>query len=221
MAFEGGTTQVKLYFMMGLPTETDEDVVAILELAQKVVDLYYRLPTRQKGKGVQVNVSVACFVPKPHTPFQFEPQDTVERFREKVALLKNTLTSKKIKLNYHVAVTSRLEAVLARGDRRLSDVIEQVWRNGGNLEGWEQHLQAERWFNAFEKFGLEPDFYACRRRPYDEVLPWDHLDYCIDKEFLIREDQRAWESKTSPNCREGCTACGARKLMGGKCVESV
>lgn len=221
MAFEGGTTQVKLYFMMGLPTETNEDISEILTLAQKVVDLYYRLPTRQKGKGVQVTVSVACFVPKPHTPFEFEPQASLEEFHEKVVLLKNTLSSKKIKLNYHEALTSRLEAVLARGDRRLCDVVEAVWRSGGRLEGWEQHLDAGRWLGALEQFGLDPDFYACRRRSYDELMPWDHLDYGIEKEFLIRENKLAWQSKTSSNCREGCTACGARKLMGGKCVESI
>ncbi len=219
MAFQGGSTQMKLYFMLGLPTEADEDVLAIITLAQKVVDLFYSLPGRPKGKGVQVTISVACFVPKPFTPFQFEPQDTMEEFRRKQRLLLDTVTSKKIRVNYHDAATSRLEAVLARGDRRLCGAVEEVWRQGGNLEGWDQYFSMDRWTAAFAKYGVDPDFYATRRRPYDEVMPWDHLDYGVSKDFLVREDKRAGESRAIPNCRERCAACGANCLIGGACFE--
>jgi len=219
-AFQGGCTSMKLYFMMGLPTETMEDMDAMLALAQKVVDLFYSLPDRPKGRGVQVTISVACFVPKPHTPFQFEPQDSLESFREKQKRLLETVRSKKIRVNYHDAATSRVEGILARGDRRLGRVVESVWRDGGNLEGWEQHFDGQRWERAMEAAGLSGDFYACRRRPYDEVLPWDHLDYGLTKAFLIREDQKAWESAVTENCRRRCSGCGANRLLGGACFEA-
>ncbi|MEA5011969.1 MAG: TIGR03960 family B12-binding radical SAM protein [Angelakisella sp.] len=218
-AFEGGYTSVKLYFMMGLPTETMEDIAAINQLAQKVVDLYYSLPTKPKGKGVNVTVSVSCFVPKPFTPFEFEPQDTIESFKEKQKHLLRTVSSKKVNINYHDAATSRLEGVLARGDRRLADVIELVWRDGGNLEGWDEHFSLGRWYNAMEVAGLDADFYTTRPRAYDEVFPWDHLDYGVSKEFLIRENKKAHESCVSQNCRGQCTGCGANKLLGGACFE--
>ena len=216
-AFEGGYTAVKLYFMMGLPTETMEDIQAINQLAQKVVDLYYSLPTKPKGKGVTVTVSVACFVPKPFTPFQFEPQDTIQSFREKQKHLLATVSSKKVRVHYHDAPTSRLEAVLARGDRRLAAVIQAVWESGGNLEGWDEHFSLARWEKALAEAGLDPDFYACRRREYDEVFPWDHLDYGVTKEFLARENAKAHRSETSANCRGQCAGCGANHLLGGAC----
>lgn len=216
-AFLGGCTSMKLYFMLGLPTEGTEDIDAILDLAQKVVDLFYQMPDKPKGRGVQVTVSVACFVPKPHTPFQFEPQDSLEQFREKQKRLLEKVRSKKIRVNYHDADTSRVEGILARGDRRLGPVVEAVWRAGGNLESWEQHFDAGRWEDALEKAGLSGDFYACRRRSYEEVLPWDHLDYGLTKEFLIREDKKAWEGVTAENCRRHCAACGANRLLGGAC----
>lgn len=219
-AFAGGCTSMKLYFMMGLPTETMEDMDAMLALAQKVVDLYYHMPDKPKGRGVQVTISVACFVPKPHTPFQFEPQDSLEQFREKQKRLLEKVSSKKIRVNYHDAATSRVEGILARGDRRLGKVVEAVWRAGGNLEGWEQHFDPARWDSAMEKAGLSGDFYACRRHPYDEVLPWDHLDYGLTKQFLIREDRKAWEDTTTENCRRRCSGCGANRLLGGACFEA-
>ena len=219
-AFAGGCTSMKLYFMMGLPTETMEDMEAMLDLAQKVVDLFYHMPEKPKGRGVQVTISVACFVPKPHTPFQFEPQDTLEQFREKQRHLLETVRSKKIRVNYHDAATSRVEAILARGDRRLAKVVEAVWRAGGNLEGWDEHFSFQRWEDALSAAGLSGDFYACRRRDYSEVLPWDHLDYGLTKEFLIREDKKAWESVTTENCREKCAGCGANHLLGGACFEA-
>ena len=218
MSFESGYTAVKLYFMMGLPTETEEDVKAIIELAQKVVDLFYSLPNRPKGKGVTVNISVACFVPKPFTPFEFEPQDTPEQFVAKQKLLLETVSSRKISISYHDSGTSRIEAILARGDRRLADVVEAVWQEGGRLEGWEDHFSPARWYAAMEQAGPSPDFYATRKREYDELMPWDHLDYFVSKEFLIRENRLTHESKTTPNCRERCSGCGVSKELNEKGV---
>ena len=204
--------------LVGLPTETEEDVKAIIELAQKVVDLFYSLPNRPKGKGVTVNISVACFVPKPFTPFEFEPQDTPEQFVAKQKLLLETVSSRKISINYHDSGTSRIEAILARGDRRLADVVEAVWQEGGRLEGWEDHFSPARWYAAMEQAGLSPDFYATRKREYDELMPWDHLDYFVSKEFLIRENRLTHESKTTPNCRERCSGCGVSKELNEKGV---
>ena len=215
MSFESGYTAVKLYFMMGLPSETEEDIKAIIDLAQKVVDLFYHLPDKPKGKGVTVNISVACFVPKPFTPFQFEPQDTLEQFVEKQKLLLSTVASRKISISYHDADTSRVEAILARGDRRLAAAIEKVWQNGGRLQGWQDHFSAARWYDALTACGLDGDFYANRRREYDEILPWDHLDYLISKEFFIRENKLAHQSTTTPNCRERCAGCGVNKEWEG------
>lgn len=216
-AFEGGYSSVKLYFMLGLPTETDEDIIAIIELAQKIVDLYYHLPDRPKGKSVSVTASVSCFVPKPFTPFQFEPQDTKETLQRKQRLLLDTVKTKSRKINvkYHDSVTSRLEAALARGDRRLCAVIEDAWRMGAKLDGWDEHFLIQRWADAAEKHGIDFDFYACRRRNHDEILPWDHLDYGISKSFLIREHQKALSGLPTPNCRQQCAGCGANMLSGG------
>ena len=183
------------------------------------MDCYYRNPDKPKGKSVNVSVSVSCFVPKPFTPFQWEPQDTVEELARKQRLLRDSLTTRKISLSWHDANVSFLEAVLARGDRRLGRVLEEVWRQGGHLDAWTEHLSLDRWREAFAVCGLDPAFYANRRRPYDEVLPWDHLDFGVSKAFLIRENQQAHESVTTPNCREACSACGAACFKGGICVE--
>lgn len=217
-AFEGGYTSVKLYFMMGLPTETMEDIKGIADLAQKVVDLFYSIPNRPKGKGVQVSISCACFVPKPFTPFEFEPQDTMELLHEKQKYLLSCVKSKKISVSYHDADTSYIEAILARGDRRLSDVIEACWRKGSKLDGWDEYFDPQRWYDALEDCGLDGGFYANRLRSYEEIMPWDHLDYCVSKNFLIRENRIAKEeNKTTPHCRQQCSGCGANKLVGGKC----
>ena len=218
-AFEGGYTSVKLYFMMGLPTETDEDIVGIAKTAQMVVDLFYNNPNRPKGKGVQVSISCACFVPKPHTPFEFEPQDDASSLKRKQQLLLDSVTSKKIKVSYHDADVSFLEGVLARGDRRLCSVIEDAWKMGANLDGWSEHLKIDAWREALSKNGLDPSFYANRKREFSELMPWDHLDFGVSKEFLIRQDKLAYENKTSPNCRENCSGCGANKLIGGRCFD--
>ncbi|MFV0400625.1 MAG: TIGR03960 family B12-binding radical SAM protein [Oscillospiraceae bacterium] len=209
VAFRGGYTSVKLYFMLGLPTETDEDVVGIAELAQRIVDLFYNLPDRPKGKGVQVTLGTACFVPKPFTPFEFEPQDSMEEFARKQRLLKDSLSSRKISFRYHDSPTSVLEAVLARGDRKLAPVVESAWKKGSRLDGWGEHFQMMRWTESFDEAGIDPAFYANRRRDYGEVMPWFHLDYGVSRAYLVRENKLAHEGKTTPHCKDKCSACGA------------
>ena len=216
-AFEGGWTAVKLYFMMGLPTETMEDIAGIADLAQKVVDLYYRNPDRPKGKGVTVSVSCASFVPKPFTPFQWEPQDTGEMLIEKQKHLLFGVLSRKISVSYHQSDTSVLEGVLARGDRRLGEVIYKAWQKGCKFDSWDEYFDFSKWSESYAECNLTPEFYANRRREYDEILPWDHMDYGIRKDFLIEENKKAHNSETTPHCRIKCSACGANKLNGGKC----
>ena len=216
-AFDGGWTSVKLYFMMGLPTETMEDIAGIADLAQKVVDTFYRNPNKQKGKGVQVSVSCASFVPKPFTPFQWEPQDTMESLNEKQKHLLSSTTSRKITISYHQSETSVLEGVFARGDRRLGEVIYKAWQKGCKFDAWDEFFDFSKWSEAFNECRLTTEFYANRRREYDEILPWDVMDYGIRKEFLIEENKKAHQSVTTPQCRIKCAACGANKLNGGKC----
>lgn len=216
-AFRGGWTAVKLYFMMGLPTETLDDIVGIAELAQKVVNEFYKNPDKPKGKGVTVSISVASFVPKPFTPFQWEPQDTMEQLVAKQKYLMENVHTHKIQVSWHQSQTSFLEGVFARGDRKLCDVIEAAWRKGCKFDGWDEYFRFDKWMEAFEACGVDPAFYSNRRREFSEILPWDHLDYGIRKEFLIEENQKAHESVTTPNCRQKCAACGAARLNGGKC----
>ncbi len=216
IAFAAGYTQVKLYFMLGLPTETDEDVLGIAALAQKVVDLFYATPGRAKGKP-QVTISTATFVPKPFTPFAFEPQVEKAEILRRQQLLKKAVNPKYIKTSLHVSDVSLVEAVLARGDRRLGAVLYEVWKNGGNLESWEEQFQAERWYDAFAKAGLDPAFYANRVRPYEETEPWAHLNYMVSKSFLIRENRKAHAGETTPSCRQQCAGCGANQCLGGSC----
>ena len=218
-AFAGGWTSVKLYFMMGLPTETMEDIVGINELGQKIVNCFYRNPDKPKGKGVSVSVSVSCFVPKPFTPFQWEPQDTIEQLREKQKVLRESVTTKKISLSWHDAETSYLEAVLARGDRRIGKALLEAFHRGFNLDAWSEHFKFDEWMEIFREVGLDPDFYACRRRAEDEIFPWDHLDIGVTKEFLLAENRKAHESTTTPNCRQQCSHCGATCFKGGICIE--
>lgn len=219
IAFEGGYSSVKLYFMMGLPTETDEDIVGIADLAQRVVDLFYSIENRPKGRGVQVSVSTATFVPKPFTPFQFEPQDTREEIERKQKLLVDSVKTKKIKVSWHDPNVSILEAVLAKGDRRLCDVIYTAWKKGCKFDSWSEYYRFDTWMEAFEECGVSPEFYANRRFEYDEILPWDHLDYFVSKEFFIRENKTAHSASTTPHCRQKCSACGVTKHIGGKCFD--
>lgn len=216
-AFEGGWTAVKLYFMLGLPTETFDDVAGIAELAQKVVDEFYKNPNKPKGKGVQVSISVASFVPKPFTPFQWEPQDTREMLLEKQAHLLSCVKTRKVNVSYHKVDISFLEGVFARGDRRLSKVIYYAWQHGCKFDGWDDSFLFDTWLEAFEQCGVDPLFYTSRKREFEEILPWDHLDYGIRKEFLISENKKAHESETTPHCRIKCAGCGANILNGGKC----
>ncbi len=217
IAFEGGYSSVKLYFMMGHPTETDEDIVGIADLAQRIVDLFYSIENRPKGRGVQVSVSCATFVPKPFTPFEFEPQDTREMIEHKQKLLLDSVKTKKIKVSYHDPNVSMLEVILAKGDRRLCPSIYAAWKKGCKFDSWEEHYKFDKWLEAFSDCGIDPSFYANRRFGYDEILPWDHLDYLVSKDFLIRENQKAYRAETTPNCRLKCAGCGVNKAVGRNC----
>ena len=218
IAFEEGYTSVKLYFMMGLPTETLEDIKGIADTAQKVVDLYYSLD-HAKGKGVQVTCSVACFVPKPDTPFQFCAQDRRETLREKQKYLLSCVHSRKIKVNYHDSATSVLEGVFAKGDRRLGKVIETAFENGAFFDTWEEYFDFDRWQAAFAACGLNPDFYNYRPLGLDEVTPWSHLDVGVSHGFLVREYEKALRAETTQPCNRQCNGCGANKLLGGPCFD--
>ncbi|WP_028514992.1 TIGR03960 family B12-binding radical SAM protein [Ruminococcus flavefaciens] len=217
IAFEGGYSSVKLYFMMGLPTETDEDIVGIAELANRIIDLYYSIENRPKGRGVQISISCATFVPKPFTPFQFEPQDTREMIEHKQKLLLDSVKTKKIKVSYHNPDVSMLEVILAKGDRRLCKAVYTAWKKGCKFDSWDEYFHFDKWLEAFEECGIDTSFYANRRFEYDEILPWDHLDYLVSKEFLIRENKTAHQSKTTPNCRLRCSGCGVNKKVGREC----
>ena len=201
--FSRGWDRVKLYFMMGLPTETDEDLDGIVELAQSVLGL-----ARRKGrKRAAVSASVAGFVPKGHTPFQWERQNTVEEFREKGRHLKGRVRDRAISLSYHEPEQSFLEGVLARGDRRVADVIERAWRTGARFDGWSETFDLRRWLDAFDFHSLSPHEFT-RERDESEPLPWDHIDSGITREFLLRERRRAYAARTTADCRSGCAACG-------------
>lgn len=216
-AFDNGWTTVKLYFMMGLPTETMEDIEGIANLGMEVIHAFYNNPNRQKGTGLQVNISCSSFIPKPFTPFQWEPEDTMESLKAKQKHLLESIPSKKIKVSYHETPTSLLEGVLARGDRRLSAVLYSAYKKGCKFDSWDEHFKFDAWMEAFEENNLDPYFYTQRRRDFSEVLPWDHLDYGISRKFLERENIKAHENETTPHCRIQCAGCGANKLNGGHC----
>ena len=216
IAFRGGKSSVKLYFMNGLPTETFEDIEGIAALGKKVIDEYYALPKPERPKGgVGVTISVSCFVPKPFTPFQWEKQDSYETLIKKQEHLKASITDKRIRYTYHDAKVSFVEAVLARGDRRLSKAIAYAVSDGANLDAWDEYFDYDRWMRAFEKAGVDPAFYTTRGFGLDEILPWDIIDAGVSKSFLLREREKAYLGKTTPACSEHCSACGANKL-GGK-----
>lgn len=219
IAFSEGYTSVKLYFMMGLPTETMEDIKGIADTAQKVVDLFYQIPDRPKGKSVQVTISVACFVPKPDTPFQFCAQDRRETLREKQKYLLSCVHSRKVKVNYHDSATSVLEGVFAKGDRRLGRVIETAFENGAFFDTWEEYFDYDRWMAAFEACGIDPDFYNYRAMATDEATPWDHLDVGVSHAHLVREYEKALRAETTQPCNLQCSGCGANKLLGGPCFD--
>jgi radical SAM family uncharacterized protein len=197
-AFSAGYNNLKLYFMVGLPTETVEDIDGIADLAFKVVDRYYATDREKRGRGLKVTVSTSCFVPKPFTPFQWQPQDTIESFRDKQDRLKKRLKHRAITYNWHQPETSYLEAVFARGDRRLARVLIRAWELGCRFDGWKEHFDFAKWQKAFADCGIDPDFYATRPRSYDEVLPWDHVNVGVSREFLKRENERALKARTTP-----------------------
>ena len=219
IAFNAGYTSVKLYFMMGLPTETMEDIEGIAETAQKVVDLYYSLPKRGKGKGVQVTISCACFVPKPHTPFEFVPMDTEEMLRAKQKHLLESVRSRKIKVNYHDSTTSFLEGVFAKGDRRLAPAIVEAYKRGCYFDGWEECFKYDTWLQTFADLGIDPAFYCQRPIGLDEVTPWSHMDYGVTHEYLVREYNKALAAQTTQPCNRACHGCGANHLLGGPCFD--
>lgn len=217
LAFEGGWNNVKLYFMLGLPTETEEDILGIAELANQVLHTW-RLYARNKNRGVRITVSTSCFVPKPHSPFQWEKQNTMDEYIAKVNLLRENIKAKNVVYNWHDPQTSYIEATLSRGDRRMGKVIENVWRSGGRLEAWTDYFSFDRWMQAFDNAGVDPTFYAHRERCKDEVMPWDVVDVGVRKEHLWHEKEQCYRSELSPDCRKQCSACGAAKLLkGGRC----
>ena len=222
VAFEAGKNAVKLYFMNGLPTETYEDIEGIATLASHVIDAYYQCPGRNKAKKPQVTISVSCFIPKPFTPFQWEAQDTLEELAKKQEHLGSKITDRKIRYTYHDAKVSRIEAVLARGDRRLSDALELACREGFKFDAWDECFDYDRWISVLERAGIDPAFYANRAFGLDEVLPWDVIDCGVTKSFLRKERDRAYAENTTPHCREKCSGCGANKLGGkGTCCPNV
>ena len=211
-AFSGGWNNVKLYFMLGLPTETDEDVLGIAELVYKVIQAWKENAVNKK-RGLRVHVATAYFVPKPHTPFQWEKQITPQEYLRRCKLLKSHFYSKSIVYDYHSPDLSRLEAVFARGDRRLGPVIETAVKNGARLDGWDEYFNYAKWYDAFRQCGVEEDFYTTRGYGEDELLPWDTIDVGVSKHFLKRERQRAYEGIVTPDCRHGCAGCGANCLL--------
>ena len=211
-AFRGGWSSVKLYFMLGLPTETDADIMGIADLVHKVILCWKENATMRK-KGLRIHVATAYFVPKPHTPFQWEQQITTEEYLRRCKLLKSYFYSKSIEYNYHTPDISRLEAVTARGDRRIGAVLEAAAQNGAMLDGWDEYFNLQAWEDAFAKCGVDPDFYTVRGFGEEELLPWEHIDVGVTKKFLLRERPRAYDEQITPDCREGCTGCGANCLL--------
>lgn len=213
-AFASGWSSVKLYFMFGLPTETFEDLDGIADLASKVVRKYFETPKNVRAKGLRVNCSASCFVPKPFTPFQWEPQDTIEQFEEKQKHLCHIMHIKGVEFNWHEPQVSFLEAVFARGDRRTADALEAAWKLGCRFDGWTDQFRFDKWMEAFEQTGVDPAFYANRRREKDELLPWAFIDAGVTQQYLWREYERAVQAQTTPDCRKGCQGCGLKRFEG-------
>ena len=218
IAFDGGYSRVKLYFMLGLPEENMEDVEGIAKLAESVLDEYYKVPKDRRGRGISITVSTSVFVPKPFTPFQWEAQDKLETITEKQVALKQVI-SKKVTYNYHESKLSLLEAVVSRGDRRVGKVILRAWQKGCKFDSWGDVFVFEKWLEAFTEAGLDVEFYANRKREFEEILPWDHIDIGVSKQYLIEECKRAYRGEITPNCLAECGKCGIASYKGGICVE--
>ena len=223
-AFEGGWNKVKLYFMLGLPTETEEDMEAIAVLADKVARRYYEIPKDQRNGKCQITASSSFFIPKPFTPFQWAPMLNHEDYIERAAIVKhaflNQLNKKSLRYNWHDAEVSVLEGVFARGDRKIASVIEEAYRMGCIYDSWSEQFDNDKWMRAFDNTGIEIGFYNLRERAEDEVFPWDFIDIGVTKKFLRREWERAMEGEVTPNCRMQCSGCGVAKWKGGVCIES-
>ena len=215
IAFSGGWNSVKLYYMLGLPTETDEDIIGIARMADDVLHCW-RENAKYKNRGVKITISTSCFIPKPHSPFQWESFISPEEYLRRVNLLRSSITARNVNYNWHDAETSFIEAFLSRGDRKAADVIEEVWKNGGRLEAWSDFFSLERWNEAFKKLKIDSDFYTLREREISEVLPWDMIDVGVSKKHLVHERELAYKSVLSPDCRKECIGCGAIKLLKGK-----
>lgn len=221
IAFEGGYSAIKLYFMLGLPTETEKDIEGIYDLAKVVIDQFYANPNRKKGKAPSVSISVSTFIPKPFTPFEFEPQASEDEIRSKQKHLMEYANNRKISISRSKYDVSLLEAVLARADRRVGRAVYLAWKKGCKLDGWEEYFDMNKWREAFAECGLEMSFYANRRRGYDEVAPWSHINMLVSREFFINENKKAHEGKTTPNCREQCSNCGVIKNVGGDICRAI
>lgn len=221
IAFDGGYSAIKLYFMLGLPTETEEDIEGIYDLAKAVIEQFYANPDRKKGKAPSVSVSVSTFIPKPFTPFEFEPQASEEEIRSKQKHLMEYANDKKISISRSKYDVSLLEAVLARADRRVGKAIYLAWKKGCKLDGWEEYFDMKKWREAFEECGLEMSFYANRRREYDEVAPWSHINMLVSRDFFVNENKKAHGGVTTPNCREQCSYCGVIKNVGGDICRAI
>ena len=219
LAFSGGWTRVKLYFMIALPTETSEKLKAIEPLSEKIVEKYYQQPKEKRPKPVQVVASSSCFVPKPFTPFQWDAQNTFDEFLQKAKTVKKHITKKQLKYNYHDAKLSSLEGVIARGDRKIAKVLYRAWQLGCKFDGWSDLFDYTKWMQAFEDTQIDPAFYANRERSYDEILPWDHISVGVSKQFLMQEREKALKQQVTPNCRQQCSHCGAKCFGGGVCYE--
>ncbi len=217
IAFENGNSSVKLYFMMGLPTETDEDLDAIRATADRIIGYFYDTDKSKRNRFIHIAASVNPFIPKPFTAFQWEAQVSEEEVQRKRNYLYEKMRTKQISLSCHDGKTSMIEAILARGDRRLAPVIALVAAAGGKLEAWTEHFSYDRWLAAMKAAGIDGAFYSQRKREFSEILPWDFIDIGVTKEYLIREAERSYRAETTPNCKEGCSGCGANRLMGGKC----
>ncbi|MBV1817198.1 TIGR03960 family B12-binding radical SAM protein [Clostridium cochlearium] len=218
-AFESGWSTIKLYYMLGLPYETVEDVKGIAHTSEKVVDQYYKVPKDKRKKGLRVNVSASIFVPKPFTPFQWVAQDREEDVKEKIYALKDEFKSRAIHFTYHASKVSFLEAIFARADRRVCDVLIRAFEKGCKFDGWSEYFNYDAWMEAFEECGIDPEFYAYRNREYSELLPWDFIDIGVNKSYLIEENERAKRAEVTKDCRQGCTNCGVNKNLGGNCFE--
>lgn len=224
-AFEGGWNKVKFYFMLGLPTETKEDMRAIAELANETAVRYYETVPKEKRNGkCQITISTSFFVPKPFTPLQwarmYPPEDYIGRAKVVNDAVKEQLNRKSIKYNWHEADVTVLEGVLARGDRKIGQAILKVYEKGGIFDAWSEFFDYKRWLDAFAECGIDPDFYTMRERSLDEIFPWDFIDVGVTKEFLKREWQNAMSESVTPNCRMRCSGCGVKKFGGGVCYEN-